>query len=324
MTTASNRSPRLSIGIPVYNGEEFIAQALDCLLAQTFGDFEIIISDNASTDHTPEICHAYARRDPRVHYLRNPRNLGAVANFNRVFELATAPLFKWAAHDDLHHEAYLEGCIRLLDENPGVVLAHSGTAFVDENGELFPFFPETGSYIDPKTAVHVVADRPDIGDSAVAVKRFWQVLAQARWGTHMFGVIRRVSLQRTRLHANFASSDRVMLAELALLGRFQSNPERLFLKRFHANVGWALNQSELRSFLCPDDKAYWRRARQLESFFSAPRRKPIGTLAKFICTMMVAAHCVRTASQALARKDARNAAQGLLWRGPAPSNLSKV
>ena len=179
----------------MYNGERFLAQALECLLAQTFGDFELVISDNASTDRTPEICHAYVQRDPRVRYVRNPLNLGSVPNFNRVFELSTAPLFKWAAHDDLHHETYLEGCVRLLDEDPAVVLAHSGTAFIDDHGELFPLCPETGSYIDPKTAAHVVADSPDIGDSPMAVKRFWQVLARARWGTHQFGVIRRAKLQ---------------------------------------------------------------------------------------------------------------------------------
>jgi glycosyltransferase involved in cell wall biosynthesis len=298
----------------VYNGERYLAQALDCLLAQTFRDFELVISDNASTDRTSEMCCAYAQRDPRVRYVRNLRNLGAVANFNRVFELSTAPLFKWASHDDLHHETFLDSCIRLLDENPDVVLAHSGTAFIDENGEAFPF-SDTGSYIDPKTAARVVPDGPDVGDSPVAVKRFWQVLTGARWGTHQFGVIRRASLQQTRLEPNFAGGDRVLLAELALLGRFQSSPERLFLKRIHPGVSWALNKSELKSLLSTDGKPYWRRARQLEAFFSAPMGKPIVTLDKSICTMMVAAHCVRTACQALAGKEARNAAQGLVWRG---------
>ena len=319
MTSSAKASPRLSIGLPVYNGERYLAQALECLLAQTFRDFELVISDNASTDRTPEICYAYVQRDPRVRYVRNPLNLGSVPNFNRVFELSTAPLFKWAAHDDLHHETYLEGCVRLLDEDPAVVLAHSGTAFIDDHGELFPLFPlcpETRSYIDPKTAAHVVADSPDIGDSPVAVKRFWQVLARARWGTHQFGVIRRASLQQTRLDQNFSGGDRAMLAELALLGRFQSSPERLFLKRIHPDVSWALNKGELKNTLSTDGKAYWRRARQLEAFFSAPRGKPIMTLDKSICTMMVAAHCVRTACGAgVAGNKAREVAQGLIWRG---------
>jgi glycosyltransferase involved in cell wall biosynthesis len=273
------------------------------------------VSPRLSTDRTAEICQAYAERDPRIRYVRNPHNLGAAANFNRVFELSTAPLFKWASYDDLHHEAYLEGSIRLLDENPDVILAHSGTAFIDENGVVFPSSPETGGYIDPKTAAHVVPDGPDIGDSPIAVKRFWQVLTRARWGTHQFGVIRRASLQQTRLDQDFDGGDRALLAELALLGRFQSSKERLFLKRLHPAVSWALNESELRSWISADSKPYWRRARQLEAFFSTPRGKPLLMLDKSICTMMVAAHCVRTACGAgVAGNQARNAAQGSVWR----------
>ena len=111
MVNPTRHAPRLSIGLPVYNGERLLPQAIECLLAQSFGDFEIVIGDNASTDRTQEICHDYVRRDPRIRYVRHEHNLGAVANFNRVFELSTAPLFKWAAHDDLHREAYLEACI---------------------------------------------------------------------------------------------------------------------------------------------------------------------------------------------------------------------
>jgi glycosyltransferase involved in cell wall biosynthesis len=314
MATSANNSFRLSIGLPVYNGERFLAQTLHCLLAQTFQDFEIIISDNASTDRTSEICRDYAQADRRVRYVRNQRNLGAIANFNRVFELSTAPLFKWAAHDDLYRQRYLESCVRLLDENPDVILAHSNTILIDENGEPFPFDREAGCYVDSKTGVRQTADSPAIGNSAVAVERFWQVLARARWGTSMFGVIRRKNLQQTRLLLNFAGSDRAMLAELALLGRFRSSPERLFLKRFHADVSWALNQRELKSFLSTDGKPYWRRARQLQAFFLAPSGKPIGAREKSICAMMVTAHCIRIAGQVLAGKEARNAAQGLVWR----------
>jgi glycosyltransferase involved in cell wall biosynthesis len=314
MATSVNDSFRLSIGLPVYNGERFLAQALDSLLAQTFQDFEIIISDNASTDRTSEICRDYAQADRRVRYVRNERNLGAIANFNRVFELSPGSLFKWAAHDDLYHERYLESCVRLLDESPDVVLAHSNTAFIDENDEPFPFDSKAGCYVDPKTGVPQMPDSPAIGDSAVAVERFWQVLAHARWGTLQFGVIRRQILQQTRLEQNFAGSDRPLLAELALLGRFKSSPERLFLKRFHADASWALNQRELKSFLCTDGKRYWRRPRQLKAYFLAPKGKPIAGREKLVCTMMVATHCIRIAAHALAGKEARNAAQGLVWR----------
>ena len=151
--------------------------------------------------------------------------------YNRTFELSTAPLFKWAAHDDLYDEVYLEACVKLLDENPDIVLAHTGSAFIDEKSELLPFEQETGSFIEPKTGKRYWADVPSIGDTPVAINRFWQVLTRARWGTHMFGVVRREILQQTSLLPNFAGSDRAMLAELALLGRFRCANERLFQKR---------------------------------------------------------------------------------------------
>lgn len=307
--------PKLSIGIPVFNGQEFLPELLDSLLAQTFRDFEILICDNASSDRTPEICCEYERRDSRVRYTRNARNLGAIANFNRVFELSTAPLFKWAAHDDLYHEAYLDACVTLLKENPDIILAHTGTAFIDEESEILPFEHETGSFIDPKTGRRYWADVPSIGDSPIATNRFWQVLTRALWGTHMFGVVRREILQQTSLLPNFIGSDRAMLAELALLGRFGCANERLFLKRFHASASWALDQKELKGFLSTDGKRYSRRLRQIKAFFGAPRGKPIGVVSKSVCFMLVAAHSARITLQLVGQNDPRRAARGYGWPG---------
>ena len=315
--------PRLSIGIPVFNGQKFLPELLDSLLTQTFGDFEILISDNASSDRTPEICREYAWRDSRIHYIRNKRNLGAIANHNRLFELSTAPLFKWAAHDDRYHEGYLDACIGLLDENPDTILAHSGTAFIDENGELLPFEQYTGSFVDQRTGRRYWPDASSIGDTPVAVERFWQVLARARWGTHMFGVVRREVLQQTSLLPNFAGSDRAMLAELALLGRFRCASERLFLKRFHANVSAVLDHKELRGFLSTDGRRYSRRLRQIRAFFGAPGGKPIGVVSKSMCLMLVAAHSVKIAVQLVGQEDPRKAGHGYGWRGTLAPGLNR-
>jgi glycosyltransferase involved in cell wall biosynthesis len=307
--------PKLSIGIPVFNGEEFLPELLDSLLAQTFRDFEILICDNASSDRTAQICCEYERRDSRIRYTRNERNVGAIANFNRVFALSTAPLFKWAAHDDLYHEAYLDACVRLLDENPDTVLAHTGTAFIDEKSEILPFEQETGSFVDPKTGRRYWADVTSIGDTPVAISRFRHVLTRARWGTHMFGVVRREILQQTSLLPNFAGSDRAMLAELALLGRFRCANERLFFKRFHTNVSWALSQKELKGFLSTDGKRYSRRLRQIRAYFGTPIGKPIGVLSKSLCFMLVAAHSARVTVQLVGQSDPRRAPHGYGWPG---------
>ena len=323
MAHSARYSRRLSIGLPVYNGGRYLAETLDCFLAQTFQDFEIVVCDNASTDRTPEICRSFAKRDPRIRYYRNEQNLGAVPNFNRLFELSQLPLFKWAAHDDLYHPRYLETCIRILDDDPGVILAHSKTAFVDERGETFPLDP-AGNYVDPKTGVAQTADSPLVADSPIAIRRFWQVLSGASWGTHMFGIMRREMLQKTRLVPNFAGGDRAMLAELALLGRFRCADEVLFFKRFHEGASWALNQKELKRWLNTDGEAYSRRARQLKAFLATPQGKPVGLITKAACMILVAAHSAKTAIEAAAGKDARRAAQGLVWRKKFDPNVAAI
>ena len=153
-----------------------------------------------------------------------------------------------------------------------------------------------------------------IADSPVAILRFWQVLSRANWGTHMFGVIRREMLQKTRLVPNFSGGDRAMLAELALLGRFRCPNEVLFSKRFHEGASCHLDEKEILGWLSTDGKTYSRRARQLKAYFATPRGKPVGLITKAGCVGLVAAHSVKTAAQALAGKDARRAVQGLAWR----------
>ena len=315
--------PKLSIGIPVFNGQEFLPALLDSLLAQTFRDFDILICDNASSDRTPQICREYEQRDSRVSYVRNERNLGAVANFNRVFELSTSPLFKWAAHDDLYHKSYLDACVGLLEAHPDTILAHTATAFIDEKGETLPFEQETGSFLDLKSGRRYWADVPDMGDTPDAINRFWQVLTRARWGTHMFGIVRRAYLQQTSLLPNFAGSDRAMLAELALLGRFRCVNEPLFLKRFHATVSWALDHNELKVFLSTDGKRYSRRLRQIKAFLGAPRGKPIGVVSKSICLMLVAAHSSKVIAATVSRGDPRKATHGYGWPGPREPSLRR-
>ena len=104
-------APKVSIGIAVFNGENFLESALRSILAQTFEDFELIISDNASTDRTADICEQYASQDGRVLYLRQPANLGAQPNYNLLVGQARGRYFKWAAHDDMLAPTFLERCV---------------------------------------------------------------------------------------------------------------------------------------------------------------------------------------------------------------------
>jgi glycosyltransferase involved in cell wall biosynthesis len=208
-------NPRVSIGIPVYNGENYLRDALDSLLRQTFTDLEIVIADNASTDQTQQICASYASTDPRVRYFRNDSNLGPGPNYNRVFRLARGEYFKWAAHDDTYAPDYLEKCVQALDHDPGLVLCHSKTRFIDANGNII------GEYREK-----LRSDSPDIQvrfrDLIMNVKCF-----------EIFGVIRSSALKETPLHGSFGHADGVLLARLGLMGRFHEIPEYLFLNRDH-------------------------------------------------------------------------------------------
>ena len=131
-----NAIPRLSIGLPVYNGEEYLAQSIEALLGQSYEDFELIISDNASTDSTADICRRYGRQDSRIRYIRQARNIGLSPNHNFVLQQSRGEFFKWAAADDLYGRDLLKRCVDALDEHPGVVLAHAWEVAIDGAGNV--------------------------------------------------------------------------------------------------------------------------------------------------------------------------------------------
>jgi glycosyltransferase involved in cell wall biosynthesis len=207
----------VSIALHVYNGERYLAETLDSLLAQTFRDFDLLILDNASTDRTREIARDYERRDQRVRYVRNDVNIGAARNFNRAFELTSGRYFKWAAHDDLLHPTFLERCVTVLEKNVDAVLATAKARIIDEEGMAVTDY-------DP----HLASDAPD------AATRFAAMLEEHKC-FQVFGVIRRSALEKTDLIGLYAHGDGILLARLALLGRVIELPEYLFLPRRHAD-----------------------------------------------------------------------------------------
>ena len=133
-------TPLIAIGLAVYNGQNFVADAIESLLSQTFGDFELVVTDNASTDATPAIVAEFVRRDSRVRYHRNAENLGCAPNLNRCYELSNpkTPYFKWAAHDDVIAPTFLERCVEALEADPSAAMAHTRSVIIDEAGDVIP------------------------------------------------------------------------------------------------------------------------------------------------------------------------------------------
>jgi glycosyltransferase involved in cell wall biosynthesis len=209
--------PTVSIGLPVFNGERYLRKAIESILAQSYGDFELILSDNASSDGTADICSAFSTLDERVRFERNATNCGAAANFNRVVHRARSPYFKWAAHDDLLDKTYLARTLAALEAAPDAIAAHTHVAFIDEHDRVVRD--------DPFPLRHVGSPLPS--------KRFADVVSTPHWSFWAFALIRREALLRTDLIGAYASSDRVLIAHLALLGRFVEVPDVLFLSRDH-------------------------------------------------------------------------------------------
>jgi glycosyltransferase involved in cell wall biosynthesis len=215
-------TPRLSIGLPVFNGEDYLEEAIVSILAQTYTDFEFIISDNASTDRTDEICRTYAAKDSRIKYFRNSKNIGATQNWYRVFDLSSGEYFASAAHDDLYAPDYMEKCISVLDRDPSIVVCYSKTRIIDERGCL----------LEDERIAKMLSAKIDTVSSSPST-RLYNVIAVDYLCIQLYGVMRAQTLRDTRVFAGYVSCDRNTLAELALLGKLYEIPEYLFLHRIY-------------------------------------------------------------------------------------------
>jgi glycosyltransferase involved in cell wall biosynthesis len=214
--------PKVSIGFPVFNGERYLAEAIESMVSQSFTDLEIIICDNASTDGTETICRSFMNKDSRIRYHRNTLNLGPAINFNLSFKLSCGEYFKWAAHDDICAPDFLARCVEVMDRNIGVVLAYPKAMIIDADGkEIEPY--------DFKLPT----------DSKNPVERF-NALLRGHKCFEVFGLIRRDALLKTRLIGAHAHGDGVLLSRLALLGRFEEIPEYLFYSRYHPEQSMAI------------------------------------------------------------------------------------
>jgi glycosyltransferase involved in cell wall biosynthesis len=240
-TEAPFRTSFVSIGLPVYNGERFLAATLQMLSEQDYPAFEIVVSDNASTDRTEQICREHARRDPRVRYHRADQNQGACWNFNRVFELSRGDYFMWAAHDDLWAPECVRRCVERLETEPEAVLCHSASqpvAMSDRRPVGTPYLGD--SFLNEETTVR---------------SRWRAAIRKNSLHAAMYGVIRRSALAKTHGLVLSLGADAVLLAELSLRGKIIGLSETLSWKRV------------------PDDLATYRTHEEMLIYLGRPQAK---------------------------------------------------
>ncbi len=223
--------PKISLAMPVFNGASFVAETLQSLLSQDFEDFELIVTDNDSSDGTADIVLDFAARDARVRYHHNGKNLGAANNYNRGFDLSRGTYLKWCAHDDNLSPNFLSACLRALEEDPQASLAFGVTERIDDDG---------------KSLGRPVGEMETVADDDPA-RRFYRSITEAATCYPIFGLFRKAVLSRTTLHRPYYGSDRGLIAEAALLGPCVQVADAIFYNREHASRSINITDLSVRS-----------------------------------------------------------------------------
>lgn len=195
----------VTVGMPVYNGARTLARAIDSVLAQTHQDFELVISDNASTDATASILAEYAARDPRVRVIRQPTNIGGKRNFVFVSEQANTPLFMWLGHDDWIDPAYLERCVPQIRDDSSYSLVAGLPRYYKDGKPAYTGV--TLQATDPTPAARIVSYLRQVADNGV-----------------FYGVMRTADIRRIQF-PDMLGADWMIVASLAFLGKIATVPE---------------------------------------------------------------------------------------------------
>lgn len=212
--------PDVSIGMPVYNGAQYIRQALDSLLDQDYKNFELIISDNASTDETQDICKWYVARDKRIRYYRNENNIGAIQNFNSVFAISQGDYFMWASCHDLWENTFISRCIDILKKEHAVVLCYPLANWISTNG-------------DSLGVISMGVDTRGLDRMSRSHVLLWSL----QFGYPIQGIIRTNTLKQTKFLRHVIGQDLILLFELSLLGEFAHIPEVMLHVRRATDYG---------------------------------------------------------------------------------------
>jgi glycosyltransferase involved in cell wall biosynthesis len=299
VSEADHPKPRVALGLAVYNGEEFLAQAIQSIVDQSFTDFECVVSDNASTDRTAEIAQSFAAQDPRIRYSKNATNIGGARNENLTVSLTSAAYFRWAAHDDYLEPTLLERCVEVLDRDPGVVICYTQVRQLD-------LVAGTSTILSRNNA-----------SSRRPATRFRRIILSRDFLEETYGLIRRDVLDRTNLQADYTASDRTLMAEISLYGRFYEVPEPLFVKRLHPKNAYVDWRTRIAWFRPGTDGMlsfpWWA---QLGDLLRTVRRAQVGGLVQAECYAAVALWAFVRAPN-LAKdviEGALGAARGRAWR----------
>lgn len=279
------RNPTVSIGMPVYNGERYIGDAIRCHLDQTFEDIEIIVSDNASTDGTADVIAELAAKDSRIRFIQQPFNIGANRNYNAVLASSTGEFFRWAAHDDVVLPTYLEKCVALLRDDPRVTMAHCRGVVIDGNGD--PYIPFGGRLVSREGMTMPFPEDPRFMEFASSERprdRFRSVAFHYRLGDIFYGLGRRSAWKKTRGQLPFYGADKIIIAEMALQGPFAQVPEQLFHHRFHqAASTWMKAWSARSLWSDPSAMPGWHPREMFSSYAQAIRAADISETEKLWC-----------------------------------------
>ncbi len=266
----------VDIGMPVYNGERYIEETLESVANQTFEDYRLYISDNASTDRTEEICRDWAKKDPRIHYIRNARNVGAAGNYEVCYRAGDAQYFRWQNADDTIAPTLIEDCLEVLEQEPDVVLAYGKSHIIDANGKFVRAYDDN---------LFLMQDSP--------VERFTDCLHNIGLQNLMYGLIRRSSLDQTKRMQAYVSADINLIGELVLYGKFYEIQRHLFNCRRHEECSsWDMSDTKtLREFWQPGKERLvlqsWRGALE---FFRAVSRSPLSFRDKRACLTFLLKH----------------------------------
>jgi glycosyltransferase involved in cell wall biosynthesis len=214
--------------MPVYNGAKYVEEAIRAILRQSYEELELIIADNASTDGTETICRRYEAADPRVRYIRHEENRGAAYNYNVLVHQARGEFFKWMAHDDSCEEGLIERCVAEFDRGgKATALCYPSTVEIDESG----------------VSLGLCEDRMHLWQESPA-RRVAKLAANLRMCNEVFGLIRLEALRDTQLIGAYNASDRVLLLEMALRGRFVHVPGTYFYRRMHREMSHRANATD--------------------------------------------------------------------------------